>query len=320
MIKKILIGLVAVIVLAVGGLFAFLNLAFPKVGPARDHQVVSTPELVARGTYLANHVNACVDCHSTRDFTKFAGPIVPGTEGKGGEKFTREFGFPGEFFSTNITPTGIGRYTDGELERAITTGVVKDGRAMFPVMPYPNYAQMCQDDVDALISYLRTLKPLEGSYPAADLDFPMSLIVKTIPTEKPRPPCPDKKDLLAYGKYLVTMASCAECHTQADKGKKLPGMELAGGFKFQLPSGTVWSSNITPEAATGIGSWSKQAFVVRFRGHAGIEEPVVKAGELQTVMPWQMYGGMTDEDLGAIYDYLRTVPAVKNLVTPWKPK
>lgn len=323
MIKKLLIVIVLVVVLGVGGLLAYLNLAFPKVGPARDHKVAATPELVERGRYLANHVNVCIDCHSTRDWKRYAGPITPGTEGKGGELFSREFGFPGQFYSKNITPTGISSYTDGELERLITTGVAKDGRAMFPVMPYPNYANMCQGDVDALIAYLRTLPPLPGEYPAAELDFPMNLIVKTIPKEVPRPECPKPPsaggDVVTWGKYVANAASCIECHTKSDKGKKV-GAPFAGGFEFALPVGTVVSANITPDAETGIGSWNKEVFLARFRGHASIEEPEVKKGEMQTVMPWQMYGGMSEEDLGALFEYLRTVPPAKATHAKWTPK
>lgn len=86
MLKKVLIVVVLVVVLGVGGLLTYLNVAFPKVGPARDHKVNATPELVERGRYLANlanHVNVCIDCHSTRDWTRFAVPITPRTDGKG---------------------------------------------------------------------------------------------------------------------------------------------------------------------------------------------------------------------------------------------
>jgi mono/diheme cytochrome c family protein len=318
--KKLTIAAAGFAVL-LAGLSLFVAFALPRVGPARERTVDKTPERLERGRYLANHVTVCVDCHSSRDWTKFSGPVVPGTEGRGGERFGRDFGFPGEFYSANVTPTGIARYTDGELERVITTGVTKEGRALFPVMPYPKYAGLCQDDVDALITYLRSLAPIDTHPKAAQLDFPMSVIVKTIPKDSPRPPCPGASDEQARGAYLVNAAACAECHTPFERGHLVEGMTLAGGRSFALPSGTVTSANLTPDETTGIGTWTKDFFIARIRAHgsSGSEARPVGPGDAQTIMPWTMYAGMTDEDLGAVYAYLRTVPAKKNAVNKWVP-
>jgi hypothetical protein len=75
-----------------------------------------------------------MDCHSTRDWNLLSGPIIPGTEGKGGDIFPEEGGFTGNFYSSNITPAGIQDWTDGELYRLITTGVKKDGEPIFPIL------------------------------------------------------------------------------------------------------------------------------------------------------------------------------------------
>src|ERR1043165_8965177 len=92
-----------VIVLIVVGLITYVKLALPNVGPAPEMKVEATPERIERGRYLAHSVTVCIDCHSTRDWSKFSGPIVPGTLGKGGEKFDQQFGFPGVYYSRNIT-------------------------------------------------------------------------------------------------------------------------------------------------------------------------------------------------------------------------
>jgi len=132
----------------------------------------------------------------------------------------------------------------------------------------------------------------------------------------------DKSNTTAYGKYLVTLGSCSDCHTQADKGEPLPGMYLAGGMEFIFPSGIVRSLNITTDEETGIGKWTKEDFIKRFRNY-GTEEakniPVDMNKDFNTPMPWLMYTGMTDEDLGAIYEYLRTVSPVKNKVERFTP-
>jgi mono/diheme cytochrome c family protein len=312
---KILGVLVLAAMLAACGGLAYLYFAFPKVAPATDHKAVSTPELIARGEYLAKHVNACIDCHSTRDWGRFAGPIVPGTEGQGGQMFDQSMGMPGRLYAKNITPAGIGTWTDGEVLRAFTTGVSRDGRPMFPLMPYPSYGRMDPSDADAVLAYLRTLKPIENRVPDSKLDFPMNLVVRTIPGDARPQKRPEPTDSVAYGRYLATIAGCGDCHTPAEKGTPLPGMDFAGGFEFQFPDGSVVrSTNITPDPETGIGGWDQAFFVQRFKKYAEAEQPSVKPGELQSVMPWTMYAGMTEQDLGAIHDFLKTLKPVKHSV------
>lgn len=307
---KVLLGVVGLLVLIVLGGIAYISLALPKVKAAPNITISSTPEAIERGSYLANHVSVCTDCHSVRDWSKYSGPIVPGTVGKGGERFSHEFGFPGTFYSKNITPYNIGDWTDGELYRAITTGVTRDGEPLFPLMPYRAYAQMAPDDIKAIIAYLRTLTPIRSEITASKPDFPMNLIMRTIPTDIENPGTrPLVSDTVAYGKYIITIAGCAECHTPQDKGQPLEGMYLAGGFEFQMPGGIIRSSNITPHPTSGIGSWTAEQFVQRFKHYELPENQAlpVTEGQPNTVMPWTRYAGMTETDLRALYAYLRTI-------------
>ena len=194
---KIIGMLLGGILIILCGVIIFVKTALPNVGKAQNLKVNTSPERIAHGEYIANHVTVCMDCHSTRDWTKFSGPLVPGTLGKGGERFDQQFGFPGTYYSRNITPSGISRYTDGELYRLITTGVTKEGRAMFPVMPYPYYSKLDPDDVKDIIAYLRSLQPVENNVPASVSDFPMSIIINLIPAKAQ--PCvkPDSANKLA---------------------------------------------------------------------------------------------------------------------------
>ena len=121
-----------VIVLIVIGLISYVKVALPDVGAATEIKVASTPEQIERGRYLANSVNGCVDCHSTRDWSLYAGPYKAGTEGQGGDRFGKEAGFPGDFYARNITPYHLKDWTDGEIFRTITTGVDKDGKILSP--------------------------------------------------------------------------------------------------------------------------------------------------------------------------------------------
>lgn len=288
--------------------------AFPRVAPPRDGAVERTPDRLARGEYLVEHVAACLDCHSTRDWSRYAGPITEGTRGMGGDRFGPEIGIPGTVHARNITPAGVGAWSDGELRRAITSGVSRDGSPLFPLMPYQSFAEMCDRDVDAVIAYVRTLAPVDNHVPAPDLDFPLNVLVATIPQPAaPRADCPDAKaDSVAYGAYLVTMASCNDCHTN----RETPDRALSGGIAFPLPTGgVVRSANLTPDVETGLGTWTRERFIARFKAMDNDESyPKVGPGAVNTIMPWQVYSGMTEEDLGAIYDYLRTVKPVANPV------
>lgn len=306
-----------VIVLSITALLCYVKFALPNVGPAEDIKVEATPERIERGRYLANSVTVCMDCHSTRDWNKFSGPLVPGTLGKGGEEFNQKFGFPGQFFAKNITPAGIGNWTDGEVLRAVTSGVTKDGNAIFPVMPHAAYGRMDKEDVLSIIAYLRSLPAIAHEVPASVPDFPMNFIINTIPKKAEFSKRPDPSDQFAYGAYLFNAAACGDCHTKQDKGQPIAGMELAGGFEFPLfTGGIVRSANITPDPETGIGTWTEQQFVDRFKVFADSSyvPPTIGKGEFNTVMPWMMYAQMTNEDLKAIYAYLKTVKPIKNQV------
>jgi mono/diheme cytochrome c family protein len=315
---KALSILVAVIVLVAAAGVGYLFANYPDVPPAENITVVPTPEKIARGEYLAKHVTQCVDCHAVRDFTKYAGPVVEGTLGRGGENFGIAGTAVRTLYSRNITPAGIGDWTDGELIRAMTVGVNADGEPLFPIMPYPNYARMSRDDIEAIVAYIRTLKPVEYTPPPRDLAMPLPLIVRTMPKPAEFRPMPSKEDRVAYGEYLTNAASCAECHTPMDsQGQDLPGMDFAGGFEFPLPGGgVVRPANITPDADTGIGTWTEQQFVDKFKSFAGAPVRALTPAEQRenTVMPWIQYSGMTDDDLRAIYAYLRTLKPVINRV------
>ncbi len=200
---------------------------------------------------------------------------------------------------------------------AVTTGVSKSGEPFFPVMPYPYYGKLDKEDILSIIAYVRTLVPVKNDVPESSADFPMSIILRTIPENPQFTTRPDKSDTVAYGKYVVTAAGCIECHTQADKGKLLEGMHFAGGREFQFPTGeVVRSGNITPDMETGIGKWTKDMFIAKFKQYDNPEAHniPVKQGQFNSVMPWTMYAGMTLEDLSAAYAYLRTVKPVSNKV------
>ncbi|GAA4339362.1 c-type cytochrome [Mucilaginibacter gynuensis] len=315
-IAYILVVLVVVIISAV----SYIKIALPNVGEPEAIKVQLTPQRIANGKYLANHVAVCIDCHSSRDWTTFAGPIDSNVLGGGGELFDSRIGLPGAIYVPNITPVNLKDWTDGELFRAITTGVTKRGTAIFPIMPWQAYSKMDREDVYDIIAYIRTLKPYGKNYPAHQLDFPLNLIVNTMPQKATLGKRPAESDTLKYGQYLVQSASCIDCHSQDDKGKLLPGLEFAGGKVFSLPGGKLSSANITPDKATGIGNWTKEQFVTRFRQYADGSAKPYKVGknDFQTIMPWWKYGGMKTSDLEAVYAYLKTLKPINNQVIKYQ--
>jgi len=318
--RKIIVTILIIIVVIIAGAAAYLKLALPNVGAPENLKIAITSERVSHGDYLANHVTLCMDCHSTRDWTKFSGPMIPGTNGKGGERFDEKMGFPGVFYSKNITPANIKDWTDGEIFRAITTGVDKDGNALFPVMPYHYYGQMDKEDIYDIIAYIGTLAPIENKTPDHTIDFPMNFIINTIPVKASFVQKPPKSDTLKYGAYMVNAAACMECHTQVNKGQIIPSLAFSGGRLFEMPNGKVYSANITPDKATGIGNWTADQFVTRFKTYtdpANVKK--LSASDVNTIMPWVMFAGMDTSDLRSIYAYLQTVKPIKNEVVHFVP-
>lgn len=298
-------------------LLIYVSNALPDVGPAPDITVESTTERIERGHYLANTVMACMHCHTPQDKSRLTHPIDEKMLGAGGNRFGPEEGLPGNYYAPNLTPSHLGDWSDGELFRAITSGVSKDGHALFPIMPYPNYAKVSEEDIYAVITYLRTLEPIEHEVPPSESFFPMNFILNTIPAKAEMSNSPDTNDPVSWGKYIVTSASCIDCHTPKDKGENIPGMEFAGGMQFVLEDGSLnHSANITPHVETGIGSWTEEQFLKRFKDYAdsSFVYPEIEKGNFNTFMPWKTFSKMSDEELKAIFAYLRTVEPVSNEV------
>ncbi|MBA3973708.1 MAG: cytochrome C [Candidatus Solibacter sp.] len=310
-------GLAAVAVM-IGGA-GYLALKGPEMRPAQDIKVPMTAERIERGRYLFENVAHCTGCHSPRDWGKFSAPVNAGTVGSGVE-FPAELGLPGRIVATNLTPdpeTGLGNWTDGEKIRAIREGVSRDGRALFPFMPYPALSKLSDEDVEAIVAYMNSLKPVRNSLPVTKLDFPVSLMAKFAPKPVPgKVTAPSRSDRLAYGRYLVTIGDCAGCHTPKERGKDIEGKEYAGGEEFRIAGFLVRSANITPDNETGIGGWTEERFVGQFKSHAEKTfDTAPKAVQASfTLMGWMDYSKMDEDDLRAMYTYLRTLKPVHNPV------
>ena len=308
----------ALLVCGAAVLTGYFRVLKPERARPAQIRVEATPARLARGQYLYT-LGDCDGCHSPRDFSRFAGPAVPGRRGSG-VVLPRELKLPGVVVAPNITPdreTGIGGWTDGEKIRAIREGVSRDGHPLFPMMPYGFLRNMSDEDAYSLVAFLNALPPVKNALPRTRLDFPVSVLIRTAPRPAGNVAEPDRKDRVAYGRYLTMLGGCVDCHTPDNgKGAPLPGMLLAGGRAFSFPTATVVSANITPDAQTGIGRWTEQDFVDRFyqyREYVEHGSPAV-GPEGFTLMPWLNLAQLPEEDLKAIYAFLRTQNAVANAV------
>ncbi|MBL7013858.1 MAG: cytochrome C [Candidatus Marinimicrobia bacterium] len=309
--RNILFGAIAFIflILAIGPKIIPL-----KVGPAEELSIELTDERITRGEYLANHVWVCMECHSQKSEQFYSEPVTPGTEGMGGLLFDSEFG---KIYASNITPYEIDHWTDGELLRAITEGVNKNGDALFPFHPFTLYGNKDVEDVYSVIAYLRTLPPIENSIPKRDTKLWANYMVRRMPKQAEFTPKPHPNNSVEYGEYLSGV--CARCHTPQSHGKPNPEMFYAGGLDHPLSENEIIrSSNLTPDMETGIGNKSKENFIGIFKAFDSKDAKEIRIPdgerEADSAMPWTQFAGMTKEDLGAIYDYLHSLPPIKNRV------
>jgi mono/diheme cytochrome c family protein len=275
-----------------------------------------TPARLERGRYLVEGVMGCFDCHSEHEMSLPGEPPKEGTRG-GGRIFFPEGGdFPGRLVASNISSdleTGAGGWTDDMLARAIREGIGHDGRALFPLMPYMNYREMPDEDLAAVIIYLRSIPPVKNALPASQIKFPLSRFYLSAPQPiTASVPQPDLSNPVKRGAFLARMASCANCHTLEDRGAPKKGLEFAGGFVLGPPSHAVASVNITPDPS-GISYYDEPLFLEAMRTGQ------VKARKLDAIMPWAYYRGMDDEDLKAMWAYLKTLPPVKHRVDNAEP-
>jgi len=316
--KKIVgLSLLTIVIVVIGAL-GYLFLRKPAMVVPLEVRVEATEARLARGKYLYDQIGACNDCHGERDFTRFGGPAKERGEGKG-FVFPRELGFPGTIVAPNITPdkeTGIGDWTDGEKIRAIRDGVDREGRALFPMMPYEDFRKMSDEDVYSLVAYLNTLTPIKNVLPRSRINFPVSLLIKSVPKPAGTVPPVNAGNILEYGKYLAALGGCTGCHTPRKKGEPIAGKFLAGGVVFKTPFGTVVTSNITPDPDTGLGKWTEQHFLDKFYQYRRyVRDGSPKVGpEGFTLMPWLSFCQLPEEDLKALFVFLKAQPAVYNAV------
>jgi len=254
-------------------------------------------KLVERGAYLMNGIVACGNCHVRRD--KDWRPL-PALGLSGGMLFDEE---PFKAYARNITPdleTGIGRWTDAQIIRAIREGIRPDGTVIGPPMPIAFYRGMSDADARALVAYLRAQPPVKNAVPKSE--YRMKLPPAYGPPIKEKIVAPPRTDLVAYGAYLAgPLGHCTDCHTPWVQG--IPDFKRvgSGGNTLKGPWGVTVSRNLTPHE-TGLKDWS-DAEIAR-----AIREGKSRNGSaLRPPMAFDWYKNINDEDMKALIAYLRSL-------------
>jgi mono/diheme cytochrome c family protein len=255
-------------------------------------------DAVARGRYLAV-LGDCQACHT-------AGHRPPFSGGRG---FGASFG---TVYSSNITPdreTGIGTWTADQFYRALHEGIAADGRHLYPAFPYVYFARVTRKDSNALYAYLKTLKPIHAVTPRNRLRFPFNIRAGLAAwnalylDRTPFKPDPSRSTAWNRGAYIVNgLGHCGECHTPKNA---LFGDELDKAFTGATAEGW-FSSNLTADRREGLGGWSAQDIALYLE--TGRNAHAVAAGAMQEVITTST-GRMRDDDLAAITEYLKSLPA-----------
>ncbi|APW36153.1 hypothetical protein RD110_02115 [Rhodoferax koreense] len=251
---------------------------------------------VERGKYLMQGVVACGNCHTPR------GPQGEPLFDKGlsgGMVFDEP---PFKAYAPNITPdlqTGIGKWTDAELARAIREGIRPDKTIIGPPMPVAFYRHLSDRDLAAIIAYLR-------AQPAVANEVPKSSYRITLPPDYGPPvkavATPSPKDRVRYGKYLADIGHCMECHTPRDPQGMLQMKHVgAGGQVFNGPWGQSVARNLTPHES-GLKPWTDAQIVAAIReGHDRQGQPY------KPPMAFGFYKNISDADMAALVAYLRSL-------------
>jgi mono/diheme cytochrome c family protein len=257
---------------------------------------------IERGAYLVNAVMTCHNCHTPMSPT---GPDFSRALSGGPQVFDEP---PFTVKGSNITPdqeTGIGKWSDADVKKLLRKGERPNGVHVAPIMPTGFYEILTDRDLDAIVAYVRSVKPVKNEVQAPV--YKMAVQRQVFPgAEKPMSEG-DMGDPVKRGFYIATIAHCMECHTPQVAGRADFAKSLGkGGMEFKGPWGVSVARNISSHKEKGIGAWSDDEI------KRAITQGVARDGsKLKPPMGFPYYARLTPEDLSAVVAWLRTVPPVE---------
>ena len=257
---------------------------------------------VERGRALVNGVAACGNCHTPLDTSNR--PVTE-RELAGGRLF-KDDAFTA--YAANLTPdpdTGLGRWSDAQIGKAIREGVRPDGSIIGPPMAVDAYRGLADDDLQAIIAYLRSIPPVKNA--VAKSDYKPGVVPASYGPPVGKIVAPSKLDLVRYGEYLAgPVGHCMECHSPrgANRHPDYANRLGAGGNSFHGPWTVSVSRNLTPHES-GLKNWT-DAEVAR-----AIREGIDRHGNrLKPPMGFGFYRNMAEDEMAAIIAYLRSLKAM----------
>jgi mono/diheme cytochrome c family protein len=290
------------------------------VRPVSDDPIPPEPARLQRGSYLVNNVLFCGACHTSRERGNTLTEPERTDAYLGGGNVYADKGI-GTVWVPNITPdveTGIGGWKDDEILRVLRDGVAKDGHFLVPLMPFGAYQHLSDEDARAVVAYLRTVPPYKQPKPRLDnkLGFMNKLLFGMIGVQMHRPvagvAAPDRANKHDYGRYLMRIAACGDCHSLTEKGPRPESDPLAfagSDVPFEDPGlGKVYASNISGDPETGLGRYSADAIKQALRNGTRLDGKKL-APPMSILIPH--LSGMTDDDIDALVTYLKFLPAAK---------
>jgi mono/diheme cytochrome c family protein len=312
--KKIVKGLVRFVlaVAAILGLFLlYIQFSYKKEFQIPETGIRSSDDSasIGRGRYLVTGPSHCWTCHAADGVKNVQNGTKLGLSG--GLEIKLPFG---TLYTPNITPdeaTGIGRYSDEMLARAIRNSVKHDNTAMVPFMTFNT---MSDQDISAIISYLRSIEPINNPVPENELNILGKIVARFVlkPSQPVAPKYIAPDTTASYGEYLaVSVANCVGCHTQRGKTGEFIGEKFSGGYHMPVQNGIFGTPNLTPDRETGVmASWTVNDFIRRFETGAAFPN---------SPMPWKSFQSFTKNDLKALYYFFQSLKPVKNDVTRFTP-
>jgi len=297
---SVLVGLFVLIAVAITLTIGWRPFLGPKKRALTNRQFEATPARLERGRYLVTGLLACESCHTPKDWSTHGAPNIPGKELSGLPMPLP--GLPGTIVASNITPdkeTGAGNWSDDAIARSIREGITHDGRTIFPIMPDADFRNLSDEDLGAVVVYVRSVPAVRNALPPTQVKFPVNYLIRGAPEPVTSPVPGPEGDKVSRGRYLAKLG----CGCHQPTGDRA----WSGGERLQGPWGDATSANITPDAS-GISYYDEATFVTALR------TGYVKARKLNSIMPFGEFRNLSDDDLKALFAFLRTVPPVKHRV------